>query len=142
MLVFVSALVFLISVTTIDALEFQEPSLEERYYALLEVIRCPKCLNTNLAGSDAPIAQDLRKLVHRLLHEGKTDKEIREHLVERYGEFILYDPPLSPTTLFLWILPIVGVLLVGWLVLKLGVKKDHTKLEPEEERMLQELDGH
>ncbi|MCY4655944.1 MAG: cytochrome c-type biogenesis protein CcmH, partial [Gammaproteobacteria bacterium] len=71
-LIFACIFSFIYSITAIDAQEFEDPTIEERYYELLEVIRCPKCLNTNLAGSDAPIAKDLRALVYRLLHEGKS----------------------------------------------------------------------
>ena len=130
----------IISVSAIDAYEFDDPSLEARYQALIEVVRCPKCLNTNLAGSDAPIAHDLRQLIYRLLHEGKSDKEIRTYLVERYGDFILYDPPLSPKTLVLWTLPVLGILVIAWVVLKVGFKRESLEPSPEEIRLLEELD--
>ncbi|MCY4656104.1 MAG: cytochrome c-type biogenesis protein CcmH [Gammaproteobacteria bacterium] len=139
-LIFACIFSFIYSITAIDAQEFEDPTIEERYYKLLEVIRCPKCLNTNLAGSDAPIAKDLRALVYRLLHEGKSDKEIRVYLVERYGDFILYDPPLSPKTVFLWALPVIGLLLVFWVVLKVGFQKNQPQLSAEEAQRLEEVD--
>jgi len=89
----------------IDAFPFADATQEERYRALTEEFRCPKCLNTNLAGSDAPIAADLRLTVHRLILEGATDQEIRDHLQARYGDFVLYDPPVRRGTLLLWIAP-------------------------------------
>ena len=79
---------------------------EARYRALTEEFRCPKCLNTNLAGSDAPIAADLRATVHRLILEGATDQAIRDYLQARYGDFVLYDPPVRRDTLLLWIAPV------------------------------------
>lgn len=130
----------LYSITAIDAYEFEDPKLEERYQALIEVVRCPKCLNTNLAGSDAPIAQDLRKLIHRLLHEGKSDSEIRTYLIERYGDFIIYDPPLSPKTVTLWALPVIGLLLVLLIILKVGFKRDKPEITGDEANRLRQLD--
>ncbi len=76
----------------IEAFPFDNATQEARYRALTEEFRCPKCLNTNLAGSDAPIAADLRTTVHRLILEGATDQAIRDHLQARYGDFVLYDP--------------------------------------------------
>ncbi len=103
--------------TPVDIYEFESPAQEARYRALIDEFRCPKCLNTNLSGSDAPIAQDLRRTVHRLLvAEGRSDEEIRDFLQERYGDFVLYNPPLRPGTLILWGAP-VGFALIGLLVL-------------------------
>ena len=94
----------------IEAFPFDNATQEARYRALTEEFRCPKCLNTNLAGSDAPIAADLRSTVHRLILEGATDQQIRDHLQARYGDFVLYDPPVRSGTLLLWAAP---VLLLG-----------------------------
>src|SRR5262249_41275794 len=89
----------------IEAFQFDTPEQEARYRALTEEFRCPKCLNTNLAGSDAPIAADLRATVHRLILEGASDQAIRDYLRERYGDFVLYDPPMRGGTVLLWIIP-------------------------------------
>lgn len=103
--------------TPVDIYEFESPAQEARYRTLIDEFRCPKCLNTNLSGSDAPIAQDLRRTVHRLLvAEGKSDAEIRDFLQQRYGDFVLYNPPLRPGTLVLWGAP-VAFALIGLLVL-------------------------
>jgi len=91
----------------IEAFAFDNPSQEARYRALSEEFRCPKCLNTNLAGSDAPIAADLRDTVHRLILEGATDQAIRDYLQARYGDFVLYNPPVRRGTLLLWLAPAV-----------------------------------
>jgi cytochrome c-type biogenesis protein CcmH len=96
----------------VDVYEFPTPELEARYRALIAEFRCPKCLNTNLEGSDAPIAQDLRRTVHRLVvSEGRSDAEVREYLQSRYGDFVLYDPPFRMDTLVLWLAPVVFLLL-------------------------------
>jgi cytochrome c-type biogenesis protein CcmH len=101
----------------VDLYPFQHAAQEARYRALIDEIRCPKCLNTNLAGSDAPIAEDLRRTVHRLItEEAMSDDEILAFLQARYGDFVLYDPPFRPDTWILWLGPLV-FLLVGLFVL-------------------------
>jgi len=103
----------------VDVYYFPEPELEDRYRGLIDEFRCPKCLNTNLAGSDAPIAQDLRRTVHRLLVvDGFSDDEVREFLQERYGDFVLYNPPFKPGTWILWLAPIGFVTLGAIIVLR------------------------
>jgi len=103
--------------TQVDIYDFPSPEHETRYRALIAELRCPKCLNTNLAGSDAPIAQDLRRTVHKLVSEGGlSDAEIRAYLQERYGDFVLYDPPFRPDTWILWLAP-AAFLLLGVIVL-------------------------
>ena len=101
----------------VDVFEFSSDEQKLRYKSLIEEFRCPKCLNINIAGSDAPIAQDLRRTVHRLLVERRmSDDEIREYLQERYGDFVLYDPPLTKKTWLIWFMPVLfllsGVLLI------------------------------
>ncbi|MCB1683640.1 MAG: cytochrome c-type biogenesis protein CcmH [Pseudomonadales bacterium] len=99
----------------VDALEFPSGELEARYRTLIDEFRCPKCLNTNLSGSDAPIAHDLRMTVHRLLVvEGLSDQEVRDFLQSRYGDFVLYDPPFKPSTWLLWLSPFGFLLLGAW----------------------------
>ena len=106
----------------IEAFQFDNPEQEARYRALTEELRCPKCLNTNLAGSDAPIAADLRATVHRLILEGQSDQAIRDYLQQRYGDFILYNPPLRPGTVLLWALP-AALLLVGVVIIVAMVRR-------------------
>ena len=96
---------------SIDAYPFPNDELRARYHVLIDELRCPQCLNTNLAGSDAMIARDLRREVHRLLLEGRTDDEILDFMHERYGDFILYEPRLSPRTALLWFGPVILLLI-------------------------------
>ena len=102
--------------STVDVLAFESEQQQRRYKALIDEFRCPKCLNTNLSGSDAPIAQDLRRSVYRLVRDGHTDQHIRDFLQQRYGDFVLYKPPFSGRTAFIWLVPI-GLLLLGMAVL-------------------------
>ena len=77
----------------------------------MEELRCPKCENQSIFDSDALISQDIRLLVEDLVEQGQTDQEIKDFLAHRYGAFILYDPPLNTTTLILWSLPWIFILL-------------------------------
>jgi cytochrome c-type biogenesis protein CcmH len=95
-----------------DVVTFSEEGLRERYQVLIAELRCPKCQNQNLADSNSMIAEDLRKEVHRLLEEGRSDAEIVDFLVARYGDFVRYRPPLKSTTLLLWGLPAVFILVI------------------------------
>ena len=98
---------------------FANDADQDRFYNLVDTYRCPKCQSSNLAGSNAPIAKDLKREIHRLIEEGKTDKQIEIFLSSRYGDFILYKPALRKNTLILWIGPFALILLiilfvVGW----------------------------
>ena len=86
----------------IDTYEFQDEGARNRYRTLTEELRCPKCQNQNIADSDAPIAKDLRNEIHRMLGEGKSDDEIVDFLVARYGDFVRYKPPVNQRTWLLW----------------------------------------
>lgn len=92
--------------TPIDGFDFPDDATAARYQALLSELRCPKCLNESIASSGAPIAVDLRRAVRRLMAAGAGDDAIRAHLRERYGDFVLYDPPLQPGTWLLWFSPL------------------------------------
>jgi len=95
----------------IETYEFSNDSLELRYKQLSAELRCPKCQNQNIADSNAPIAQDLRKLLYKQLEAGATDDEILEYMVTRYGEFVRYKPRFEGVTLLLWLMPL--ALLLG-----------------------------
>jgi cytochrome c-type biogenesis protein CcmH len=112
-----SLLIFtLFGVTTIDVWDFQNQQEIERYDGLIAEFRCPKCLNTNISGSDAPIAADLRRAVYRQIRAGMSDQEIRDYLQARYGDFVLYKTPFRGDTAILWISPVL-FLIVGLFVL-------------------------
>ena len=102
--------------SAIDGFDFPDAETADRYQRLITDFRCPKCLNESIASSGAPIAVDLRRTVRRLMEEGATNDAIRDHLQERYGDFVLYDPPFKPSTWLLWFSPVV-LLVVGLVVL-------------------------
>ncbi len=95
---------------------FDDPELQARYEHIIEEVRCLKCQNQSIKDSNAFLAGDLRREIRRMLGEGKTDEEIYDFLVTRYGEFALYRPRMSGKTLVLWIAPLV-LLLGGGFVL-------------------------
>lgn len=95
---------------------FDDPELQARYEHIIDEVRCLKCQNQSIKDSNAFLAGDLRREIRRMLAEGKTDDEIYDFLVTRYGEFALYRPRMSGKTLVLWIAPIV-LLLAGGFVL-------------------------
>ena len=103
----------------IETYQFSNSSLELRYRQMSAELRCPKCQNQNIADSNAPIAQDLRKLLYKQLEAGATDEEILEYMVSRYGEFVRYKPRFSGVTLVLWLMPV--LLIIGALVVVLMV---------------------
>jgi cytochrome c-type biogenesis protein CcmH len=90
----------------IETYEFSTPELEQRYRDLSAELRCPKCQNQNIADSNAPISQDLRKLLYQQLEAGASDEEILDHMVARYGEFVRYRPRFSAATAVLWMAPV------------------------------------
>jgi cytochrome c-type biogenesis protein CcmH len=92
---------------------FDDPVLQARYENLIDEVRCVTCQNQTIKDSNAFIAADLRREIRRLMVEGKTDAEISEFLVTRYGDFVLYRPRFSGKTLALWIAPFFLVLFGG-----------------------------
>ena len=109
---------FLVSTAqaAIDTYEFRDEAERERYRTLTEELRCPKCQNQNIADSNAPIAMDLRQEIFRMLEEGQSNDQIVDYLVDRYGDFVRYNPPVNAKTLLLWYGP-AGMLVIGFGVL-------------------------
>ncbi|NCA91328.1 MAG: cytochrome c-type biogenesis protein CcmH, partial [Gammaproteobacteria bacterium] len=107
---------------TLEEFQFSDPAKAEEFKRLTEELRCLVCQNESLAGSQADLAQDLREEVYRLLQSGKSRQEVIDFLVERYGDFVLYDPPLKPATYPLWFGPLL-LAGVGGLFLFLTLRK-------------------
>jgi len=100
-------------------LQFRDNAEETRFHRLTAELRCVMCQNQSLADSNAQIAHDLRREVLDLMRQGRTDAEIKRFLVDRYGEFVLYKPEMSPGTWLLWFGPAVLVLAGGVIVLRI-----------------------
>ncbi len=94
---------------------FEQPKQEAQFTSLLKELRCLVCQNQDLADSNAGLAQDLRDEVYRLVKEGQSDHEIIDYLTQRYGDFILFKPPIKSITVLLWFGPVV-FLMLGLLV--------------------------
>ncbi len=106
----------------IEAHEFNDDVQRKRYQSFIEEMRCPKCQNQNLAGSDSPISADLRRELYEMIKAGKSDQEIVNFMVDRYGDFILYRPRVTPATYALWIGP-TALLGAGVIVLIVMLRK-------------------
>ena len=104
-------LVFTNSPAVDTPMEFNEPKMELRFKKLTEELRCLVCQNQSLADSHAGLAQDLRNEVYRMVIAGDSDKEIIAYMVSRYGDFVLYRPPVKNTTYFLWFGPFLMLLI-------------------------------
>ena len=112
--------VFVVNVaqaTVIDSYEFASPEQEAQFFRLNGELRCPQCQNQSIGDSNAPIARDLRREVHRMIvQEQADDATIVQFMLDRYGDFVLYKPRMYTTTAVLWLGPLV-LLLLGFLVL-------------------------
>jgi cytochrome c-type biogenesis protein CcmH len=100
----------------IESYDFANDAEQARYQHFVDELRCPKCQNQNLAGSNSPIAADLRRELHRMIVDGKNDDYILNFMVARYGEFVLYRPRLDRNTAILWsapaILAVIGLMVI------------------------------
>jgi cytochrome c-type biogenesis protein CcmH len=106
----------------------EDPEIERRMIALSEDLRCLVCQNESLAGSRADFANDLRREIREQMKANKSDKEIVDFLVARYGDFVLYRPPMKPTTLFLWFGPFL-FLIIGSIILVVYLKRRRKQIE-------------
>jgi len=115
-----------------EPLVFEDAAQEARYNDLTLELRCLVCQNQNLADSDAPLAQDLRREIYEMMMAGQTDEQIKTFMVERYGDFVLYRPPMQGNTIALWALPIV-LLLFGAVIVFFTVRNRNRKLAAQQQ---------
>lgn len=137
--VFFSILVASSVFSASELLTFDNEELRERYIKLSFEFRCPKCMNQNVADSNAPISEDIRQKTYEMLHQGYSDQEIVDYMIERYTEFVIYKPQMSFLTIWLWILPfallLAGGLVVRQLVLKPSASATEIISEEDNERL-------
>jgi len=131
---------------SIDTYEFSTQAERERYRTLVEELRCPKCQNQNIADSDAPIAMDMRDEIYSKLEAGQSDEEIIGFLVERYGDFVRYKPPVNSKTVILWYGPAAflafGLLMVAIILMRRRrsvVAKQDQSLSSDEQARLSDI---
>jgi len=114
-----------------EPMTFDDPAQEERFLELTTELRCLVCQNQTLSDSDAPLAQDLRREIHGMIVAGRTDAEIKEFMIARYGDFVLYRPPVQSNTLLLWAAPLI-LLLIGAAVIVRSVRRRSALFEAQE----------
>ena len=119
---FLLSLSFFISMAAnaeLDRYQFDNNEQAVRFEELTKELRCPKCQNQNIADSDAVVDKVLRDKVLVLVKEGKTKDEVIDYMIDRYGYFVHYDPPVTPATLVLWVLPVLIVIIgFGFIVIR------------------------
>ena len=125
--------------SAIDSFDFADPETAARYQRLLSEFRCPKCLNESLASSGAPIAVDLRRAVRRLMEDGESDAAIRNYLQQRYGDFVLYDPPLKASTWLLWFSPVLLLAVAVGLLVRAARRREPAELSPGDRERVQRV---
>ncbi len=121
-------------IASVNLYEFSNSIDERRFQSLTRELRCPKCQNQNIADSDAPLAQDMRDLTYEMIIDGQADAQIIAFMVDRYGDFVMYNPPVKPVTWLLWFSPFVLLLLILGIVFfaKGRKKKPATTVETPE----------
>lgn len=135
-LALVIALAGLHAAFAIDPLPFKDRAEEVRFQHLARQLRCLVCQNQDLADSEADLAKDLRRQVFELMQQGKSDDEIKQYLVSRYNNFVLYDPPLQAGTWLLWFGPFAFLAIGALVVLRIVRRRASAplpKLDPEED---------
>ena len=132
-----------VQANSVDTYVFKDAVTEKRFNELNKELRCPKCQNQNLADSNSPIAEDLRREVYDLLHQGKADIEIMNFMVDRYGDFVLYRPRVNSLTYILWfgpaVLILMGVLVVVFIIRRKPVGREEVELSTEQQDKLKAL---
>ena len=140
----ICGIVFSLNVQAVEIRQFDDPAKQQAYENLVKELRCLVCQNQSLADSDADLAKDLRTEVYNIIQSGKSEQDAVKFLVDRYGDFVLYKPPLKTSTSLLWLGPF-GLLLTGLVYLGLlarkrsAGRKDEPALTAEERLRLHEL---
>ncbi|MEJ2620879.1 MAG: cytochrome c-type biogenesis protein CcmH [Candidatus Thiodiazotropha sp.] len=141
------ALICLMGLTSLQAATlaeytFEDPAKHEDFRAIIEEMRCLVCQNESLAGSNAELAVDLRNEIYEMMKSGQGKAEVIDFMVARYGDFVLYSPPIKPSTYPIWFGPLI-VFLIGGVVLFRIIKRKNqsreTELSDEEQQRLKEL---
>lgn len=121
-----AALALSMAAQAVDITVLPDPVLQQRYDALTQELRCMQCMNNSIADSPVGLASDLRREVKEQLIAGKSDDEIRAYMVQRYGNVILFSPPLDSSSAWVWILP--GIAIVGGLFIGIRIVRRRSKL--------------
>ena len=131
-----------VQAATLEGYTFDEPGKAEEFRALIEEMRCLVCQNESLAGSNADLAADLRDEIYEMMKQGQGKQDIINFMVARYGDFVLYNPPLKPTTYPIWFGPLIVFIIGGIALIRIIRRKSvsrETELSAEEEQRLNSL---
>jgi len=123
----------------VDPTTMPTPELQQRYEALTHELRCMQCMNNSIADSPVGLAQDLRRDVKELLIAGRTDDEIRTYMVQRYGNVILFTPPLQGSSIWVWVLPLLAA--VAGLLIGIRIVRRRARLVEQDDSVVDGDDG-
>ncbi|PLY39062.1 cytochrome c-type biogenesis protein CcmH [Pectobacterium carotovorum] len=116
---FLSALLLSFSVlASSEVLRFDNATQEQQFRELTMQLRCPKCQNNSIADSNSMIASDMRQKVYELMQQGQTKEQVVDYMVDRYGYFVTYEPPITPFTVLLWLLPALFLAVGSWVIIR------------------------
>jgi len=130
--------------SAIATFEFDNAQQEQLFHDLSKQLRCPKCQNQNIADSNAQLAQDLRNKTYQLVKQGQSEQQIIDYMVARFGNFVRYDPPMTPATIFLWLGPLFFIVLAFYFLTVQINKQDKSEqqLDKQETLRLQKILEH
>ncbi|WP_376766097.1 cytochrome c-type biogenesis protein [Acerihabitans arboris] len=139
-MLFIGLALSLAAGAAIDTWQFKNTAQERQYRELTQQLRCPKCQNNSIADSNAIIAADMRAKVYQLMQQGRSNQQIIDYMVARYGNFVTYVPPLNPLTILLWLGPLAVVIIGGLaVVLRASRRGGRSALSTEEQQRLARL---
>jgi cytochrome c-type biogenesis protein CcmH len=127
------------SALAVDPTEMPTPELQARYKSITHELRCMQCMNNSIADSPVGLAQDLRRDVKELLIAGKTDEEIRTYMVQRYGNVILFTPPVQGSSIWVWVLP--GIAVIAGLLIGIRIVRRRAQLVDQDDSVVDAEDG-
>lgn len=130
-----------ITYSAITTFEFDNALQEQLFHDLSKQLRCPKCQNQNIADSNAQLAQDLRNKTYQLVKQGQSEQQVIDYMVARFGNFVRYDPPMTPATIFLWLGPLLFIVLAFYFLYMRIYKLDKSgqQLDKQETLRLQKI---
>ncbi|MCW2473207.1 cytochrome c-type biogenesis protein [Candidatus Symbiopectobacterium sp. NZEC151] len=126
-----------------DAWRFDNEVQEQQFRELTTQLRCPKCQNNSIADSNSMIASDMRQKVYELMQQGQSKQQVVDYMVNRYGYFVTYEPPLTPFTILLWLLPALFLIAGIWMIVRRTRRTTRTEppISEQEKKRLQALLG-
>ncbi|UYA60845.1 cytochrome c-type biogenesis protein [Pectobacterium colocasium] len=141
---FLGALLLSFSVlASSEVLRFDNDTQEQQFRELTMQLRCPKCQNNSIADSNSMIASDMRQKVYELMQQGQTKEQVVDYMVDRYGYFVTYEPPITPFTILLWLLPALFLAAGAWMIIRRAhrIRSAKEPMSEQDKKRLQTLLG-